>query len=336
MQCGVNKSAWYGLTQLPRLACYSWNINIYSGIKRAKQSYIPYGITPLFHAMKLHFHPVRNDNQHMKKITFCLLCSLLMGGLPGLAMAAPDHAEIYAAIHVFLQKQSHIWGGEVRFKVGEIDRRIKLADCAKLEIFWPPGAPPLGNSTVGVRCPEAPVNPITAVNPDTAVNPNTAVKSATAVEPSAVATGHAKKVATRKGTLFVPVKITVRTHVLITRQALPQGHVLRGEDLSVQQGELTQIGILTDAGLATGKVLKYSLSAGQILKQDMLRAPYAVTQGQTVQLQVEGEGFKVSAAGQALNNAAAGQTTKVKMDSGLVVGGVAPADGAVIVHPSTH
>jgi len=53
-----------------------------------------------------------------------------------------------------------------------------------------------------------------------------------------------------------------------------------------------------------------------VLKQDMLRAPYAVTQGQKVQLQVEGPGFKVHSEGLALSNAAEGQSVQIRTASG--------------------
>ena len=94
-------------------------------------------------------------------------------------------------------------------------------------------------------------------------------------------------------TLYLPVKITVSADILITNKPLPQGHILQAEDISHQKGELVQMGILIDPVQALGKVLKNSVGAGQVLKQDMLRAPYAVTQGQTVQLQVEGNGFSI-------------------------------------------
>jgi len=109
--------------------------------------------------------------------------------------------------------------------------------------------------------------------------------------------------------------------------------VLNRADLGSRRGELAQTGILTDPTAAVGKVLKYSLSAGQVLKEDMLRAPFAVTQGQTVQLQIEGQGYKIISTGLALNNATSGQTVQIKTPFGQVVGGVARADGAVVVHP---
>jgi flagella basal body P-ring formation protein FlgA len=140
--------------------------------------------------------------------------------------------------------------------------------------------------------------------------------------------------ADKKGwVLFVPVHVTVRVDILITNKPLPQGHVLQAEDLSSQNAELSQMGILTDPSQAIGKVLKNGVGAGQVLKQDMLRAPYVIIQGQTVQVEAGGVGFSVRSEGQALNDAAEGQIVKVKTASGQMVSGTARQDGIVEIHP---
>lgn len=131
--------------------------------------------------------------------------------------------------------------------------------------------------------------------------------------------------------LFVPVHIKVTANLLVSTHPLQQGQALRAEDMASQEGELAHPGILTDPAQAIGKVLKFSIGAGQLLKQDMLRAPYAVTQGQTVQLQAEGDGFRVQSEGQALGNAAEGQRVQVRTSSGQVVSGIARAGGVIEV-----
>jgi flagella basal body P-ring formation protein FlgA len=138
----------------------------------------------------------------------------------------------------------------------------------------------------------------------------------------------------KKGwSLFVPVQVKVAVNLLVLNKPLLQGQVLRAEDLSSQRGELTHAGLLTDPQQAIGKVLKFGVSAGQMLKQDMLRAPYAITQGQAVQIHVEGPGYRISSAGVALNNAAEGQSVQVKPLSGQVLSGTARVDGIVEVRP---
>jgi flagella basal body P-ring formation protein FlgA len=137
-------------------------------------------------------------------------------------------------------------------------------------------------------------------------------------------------VGTHPWKLFVQVHVKVSTRLLIASQPLQQGQVLRAEDISSQNGELTQAGMLTDPAQAIGKILNFSIGAGQVLKQDMLRAPYVVMQGQTVQLQIEEQGFSIRSEGRALNNAADGQNVQIRTPSGQVVSGVAKADGTIL------
>ncbi len=251
-------------------------------------------------------------NSGMKKLNICIVLGGVLCGLHSPfthARTTESHAGIYAAITSFVRAQVQTLGGEATIKVGEIDARLNLAACAQPEIFWPPGANMLGNSTVGVRCVQ-PVQNVIATNARSEKRP-----------------------ANKNWSLLVPVKITVITDLLITQKSLRQGQVLNRTDLGSRRGELAQTGILTDPAAAIGKVLKYSLSAGQVLKEDMLRAPFAVMQGQTVQLQVEGQGYKIISTGLALNNATSGQAVQIKTPFGQVVGGVARADGAVVVHP---
>lgn len=132
-------------------------------------------------------------------------------------------------------------------------------------------------------------------------------------------------------TLFVPVAIRVAADQLIVNKPLKQGDSIRAEDISIQNGELTESDILTDPAQAVGKIAKIGIGAGQVLKRDMLRAPYVILQGQNVQLVAGGQGFSVRTEGQALNNAAKGESVQVKTESGQRITGVAGADGSVFV-----
>jgi len=131
--------------------------------------------------------------------------------------------------------------------------------------------------------------------------------------------------------LFVPVQIKVSQTMLIASHPLQQGQTLSAADLGSQTGEISQTGILTDPQQAIGKVMKQSISAGQILKQDMLRAAYTVQQGQRVKVIVKGAGFSVATDGQAINSAAEGQLVQVRTASGQIISGNANADGNVEV-----
>lgn len=131
--------------------------------------------------------------------------------------------------------------------------------------------------------------------------------------------------------IFIPAAITVTINMLVSSKPLQQGQVLAAGDFGMRSGELNQQGVLTDETQALGKVMKFSIGAGQLIKQDMLRPPYVVTQGQTVQLISSGGGITIRTEGKALNNAADGQTAQVKLASGQVISGIARENATVEV-----
>lgn len=132
--------------------------------------------------------------------------------------------------------------------------------------------------------------------------------------------------------LFVQVNVKISVNMLTANKTLQQGQIVRAEDLGSLSSESLQAGTMTDPAQAIGKVMKFGIGAGQILRHDMLRASYTVKQGQTVQLHVVGSGFSVSAEGIALNNAAEGDTTSARTTSGQVVSGIVKS-GAITVSP---
>jgi flagella basal body P-ring formation protein FlgA len=131
--------------------------------------------------------------------------------------------------------------------------------------------------------------------------------------------------------IFIPASITVTINMLVSSKPLQQGQVLAAGDFGMRSGELNQQGVLTDETQALGKVMKFSIGAGQLIKQDMLRPPYVVTQGQTVQLISTGSGITIRTEGKALNNAAEGQAAQVKIPSGQVISGIARESATVEV-----
>ena len=133
--------------------------------------------------------------------------------------------------------------------------------------------------------------------------------------------------------VFLQASIRVSADMLVANRPLAQNTVLSANDFSLQNGELGQPGILIDPEQAIGKTLKFAIGAGQVLRQDMLRAPYVVKQGQTTDVRVSNKGFSVRSSGQALNNGAEGQNVQVRMASGQVVSGTVAADGSVEVRP---
>jgi len=208
------------------------------------------------------------------------------------ASAAQDHPQIINVVAAFVQQQTAALPGKVSYKINEIDQRITLPECARLEAFLPTGSQLIGKTAIGVRCNEA-----------------------------------------NGWSIFVPVQIKVSINLLVSARQLPLGHTLQKGDIASQMMETSQTGGLTDPERAIGKVLRYGIAAGQVLREYMLRLPYSVTQGQVVQLAVQGSGFSVRSEGVALNNASEGQTVQIRLHSGRVISGIAGAGGVVEIKP---
>ncbi|PMC21431.1 flagella basal body P-ring formation protein FlgA, partial [Klebsiella aerogenes] len=68
---------------------------------------------------------------------------------------------------------------------------------------------------------------------------------------------------------------------------------------------------LTDSKKALGAVTLRNISPGQPLTLSMLRRAWVIKAGQPVQVMAEGDGFSISGAGKAMNNAAAEDSVRV-------------------------
>ena len=133
--------------------------------------------------------------------------------------------------------------------------------------------------------------------------------------------------------IFVPVQIKITRNLIISAKPLSSGQTLNSQDIARQSTETMQDVGMTDEKRVLGKVLRYSISAGTIIRPEMLRANYTVRQGQVVQIVVQGGGFTLSNSGVALSNAGPGDSVQVRIDSGRVISGTATEEGAVRINP---
>ena len=125
-------------------------------------------------------------------------------------------------------------------------------------------------------------------------------------------------------TIYVPASVKVSADYLIAARPLALGQEIAAGDISVQQGELTQLpaGVLTEASQALGRRLANSVRAGQPLRRDAVREPPAIVQGQRVALVVKGAGFSISSEGHSLGKAPEGERVQVNTLTGAVVSGI--------------
>lgn len=212
--------------------------------------------------------------------------------VPSVVGAQPAADPVRKAVQQFIQHQLAGQPGKVSIEVGAVEGVLPSPGCQRVEAFLPPGARLWGNVTVGARC-----------------------------------------AAGANWTLYVPVTVRIEAPVVVAARPLVAGRVLSADDVTLQSQDLTQLppGVLTDVSRVVGQTLTVGLLPGYPLRQDMLRPPLVIRQGQPVKLIARGGGFSVSAEGRALGNAAAGQTVQVRAPAGQTVTGVARPDGTVEV-----
>jgi flagella basal body P-ring formation protein FlgA len=222
----------------------------------------------------------------------CILGFLLLGG------AAPCHAsieqaqlaQIHRSVEQLLRHQTAGLPGKVSFTLGAIDARLNLPACPAPEAFIPTGMRLWGNASVGVRCGGS--------------NP---------------------------WTIYVPVSIKIVAGVVVAAHVLAQGRSIELTDMAMQEADLGTLpgAVITEPQQALGRIVTLGIAPGQPLRQDLLRSPPVIQQGQSVTLRAQGAGFKVSAEGKAVTNAAEGQVAQVRTPSGRTVNGIARL-GAIV------
>ncbi|ACT47860.1 flagellar basal body P-ring formation chaperone FlgA [Methylotenera mobilis] len=234
---------------------------------------------------------------------FVMLIALMLGSAQTLHAATSqaalnkqypkqDLSQLSAKVVEFLQTQTVGYPGKVTVQAGAIDPNLKLAQCQDAQVFLPTGSRAWGKTSVGIRC-------------------NT---------PSA-------------WTIYAQATVNVVAQYLVAAVPLAQGRVVTADDLLFQSGDLTQLpaGIFTDLAQAQGRIVNISMTAGTVLRQEMLKVSPVVQQGQTVMVTSSGKGFRVSAEGKAMTKANEGQVVQVKVASGQVVSGIARQGGQVEV-----
>jgi flagella basal body P-ring formation protein FlgA len=181
-------------------------------------------------------------------------------------------------------------GARVEVEVGQLDPRLHLAPCERVQPYLPNGSKPWGKTRVGLRCEQGATH----------------------------------------WNVFLPVTVKVFGRGLVAAAALPAGTTLAETDLREEEVDLAAGGsAITSAQAALGRTLLRALNPGDALHQSDLKLRQYFAAGQTVQLVAVGSGYQVSGEGQALTPGLEGQTVRVRTDSGRVVTGQAVADHRV-------
>ncbi|UWS30716.1 flagellar basal body P-ring formation chaperone FlgA [Erwinia pyrifoliae] len=132
---------------------------------------------------------------------------------------------------------------------------------------------------------------------------------------------------------YIQVQLQVTGSYLIATRQLSQGEVISASDVRIEHGRLDTLPARTllRADDATGAIALRAITAGQPVTMMMMRQPWRVKAGQTVTVYASGEGFTINSEGKAMNNAAAMQSVRVRMNSGQIVNGKIDADGNILI-----
>jgi flagella basal body P-ring formation protein FlgA len=191
----------------------------------------------------------------------------------------------------FLTTSSASLLGQVAVSVVPANQKLKLASCESIEAFFPGSSKAWGKTSVGLRCHDDGV----------------------------------------RWVIYMQGNVSVYGEFLVAATNLGQGQVIGPRDVRFQRGDLTTLppNIYTSEKQIIGRVSRIAMSAGTVLKQEMAELPTVVKTGQNVRIMSMGNGFNISAEGQAQNNATQGQMVQVRVASGKTITGVASANGQI-------
>lgn len=172
-------------------------------------------------------------------------------------------------------------GARVEVVAGQLDPRLRLAPCSRIDAYLPPGARAWGRTRVGLRC----------------------------------STGSVP------WNVYLPVTVKVWAPALVTRQALGAGAELAAADVQVAVVDVAESAspALTDPAEALGRKLAQALPPGTPLRADHLRLRQWFATGESVSVRAVGTGFAVSSTAEALSPGLEGQLVRVRTESGRVL-----------------
>lgn len=181
----------------------------------------------------------------------------------------------------------------VEVELGQLDPRLTLAPCAQIEPYLPAGTRLYGRTRIGLRCLQGPT----------------------------------------RWNVSLPVTVKVIATSLVAGATLPTGTVLGPQHLVPGEVDLAASPdpAIGQADLVVGRTLARPLAAGEAIRKGDLKARHWFAAGDMVVVVAQGQGFAVSAEGQALGPGLEGQPARVRTESGRIVTGMPVADRKVVV-----
>lgn len=175
--------------------------------------------------------------------------------------------------------------------VGQLDERLRLAPCERIEPYLPTGSKLWGRTRLGLRCLSGPT----------------------------------------RWNVFLPLTVKAYGMAWVLKGNVNQGAVLSENDaIQAEVDWAADVSpVVADKAQWVGQIAAYSLQGGQVLRQSVLRPAHLFQAGAQVRVVVKGPGYAVTSIGQAMGPGGAGQTVRIKMESGKVISGVVSPTGVV-------
>jgi len=206
------------------------------------------------------------------------------------ALALPAHAD--APTPIPMQQLMELARGgaaalpadaRIEIEPGQLDPRLKLTPCRRIEPYLPTGSTAWGRTRVGLRCEQGTV----------------------------------------RWNVYWPVQVKVWGQALVATVPLRPGSIVSASDVAQAEVDLAASGspALVRTADIVGRAVLRSISPGQSLRQDDVKARRWFAAGDPIRLNVKGPGFMVAAEGVALSPGDEGRCARVRTEQGRVLCG---------------
>ena len=128
---------------------------------------------------------------------------------------------------------------------------------------------------------------------------------------------------------FIQVRLEVTATWWQAARAIQPGQTVMRDDIRAQRGSLAHApaGLLFEAQRIIGRVALRTIRPGEPLTERQLRQQWMIKAGQKVDILYIGNGFRISASGKALDNAALNAHLRIQSASGQIITATAIAVG---------
>jgi len=131
------------------------------------------------------------------------------------------------------------------------------------------------------------------------------------------ATVHLRCNSSKPWTVYISSQIKLYGNVIQTTSPLSKGHVLKNDDLTAVEKELSRMkyAYFTNKDNLIGKQLKRHLPNNKVIKANYVKAQTLVKRGELVSIVAENSGYSVKMTGTAMASGARGERIQVKNTS---------------------